>query len=126
MATNICIDSMRKKRIPTIAWPSMVSKNGDEQPVDFPDLANQLPLDQLEAEDGKQAVLNAMESLPGYYKDSIMLYSVFECTGEEVAKKMSCPIGTVKSRLSRARTILRSLLSNEADSRDLRSKQTCA
>lgn len=60
--------------------------------------------------DGKDAILRAIECLPDYYKDSIILHDVLEYTGEEVARRMSCPVGTVKSRLSRARNILQGLL----------------
>ncbi len=110
VATNICIDMMRKRKLPVVAWPAMVNKDGDEQPVDFPDIGDELPLNVVEAMDGKDAILRAIECLPDYYKDSIILHDVLDYTGEEVARRMSCPVGTVKSRLSRARNILQELL----------------
>lgn len=110
VATNICIDMMRKKKVPTVSWPTMISKDGDEQQIDFPDDKNELPLDALEAMDGRDTILRAISCLPDYYKDAVMLHDVLDYPGEEVARRMSCPVGTVKSRLSRARNILQGLL----------------
>ncbi|HHX10322.1 MAG TPA: RNA polymerase sigma factor [Firmicutes bacterium] len=105
VATNLCIDKMRKKGVPTVAWPVLTSKDGDEQPVDFPAEECEL-LDLLEAQAGRDVILEAIESLPDYYRDTVMLHDVLEYSGKEVAKRMCCPVGTVKSRLSRARNIL--------------------
>ncbi len=116
VATNICIDRMRKKKVPTVSWPVMVSKDGDEQPVDFPDDENELPLDFLEAQDEQDAILEAIASLPDYYRDTVMLHDVLDYSGKEVARQMSCPVGTVKSRLSRARNILQAMVTVGADS----------
>lgn len=116
VATNICIDTMRKKKVPTVSWPVMVSKDGDKQPVDFPDDENELPLDFLEAQDEQDAILEAIASLPDYYRDTVMLHDVLDYSGKEVARQMSCPVGTVKSRLSRARGILQTMVVPGADS----------
>ncbi|NLU05769.1 MAG: RNA polymerase sigma factor [Firmicutes bacterium] len=112
VATNLCIDKMRKKRIPTVSWPVLTSKDGDEQPVDFPDGESEL-LDILEARDGRDVILKAIESLPDYYRDTVMLHDVLEYSGKEVAQRMCCPVGTVKSRLSRARSMLQTKVLTE-------------
>ena len=108
VATNLCIDKMRKKRVPTVSWPVLTSKDGDEQPVDFPDAGYGLP-ELLEAQDGRDVIMKAIESLPEYYRDTVILHDILEYPGKEVAKRMSCPVGTVKSRLSRARNILQAM-----------------
>ncbi|HHT85598.1 MAG: RNA polymerase sigma factor [Bacillota bacterium] len=109
VATNLCIDKMRKKRVPTVSWPVLISRDGDEQPVEFADDEHEL-LDLLEAQDGRDTILKAIESLPDYYRDTVMLHDVLEYPGKEVAKRMSCPVGTVKSRLSRARNVLQAMV----------------
>lgn len=109
VATNLCIDKMRKKRVPTVSWPVLTSKDGDEQPVDFPDAGYGLP-ELLEAQDGRDVIMKAIESLPEYYRDTVILHDILEYPGKEVAKRMSCPVGTVKSRLSRARNILQAMV----------------
>ncbi|HHX27827.1 MAG: RNA polymerase sigma factor [Bacillota bacterium] len=112
IATNTCIDRMRKKTVPTVSWPTLQSKDGDEQPVEFPD-DSPSPLDMTESREGEDAILDEIQRLPEYYRKVVVLYDVMEKTGEEVAREAACPIGTVKSRLSRAHGILRSALRPE-------------
>ncbi len=115
VATNICIDSMRKRTVPTVPWPIMVSKDGDEQQVDFPDNENNLPLEVLTVQGEQDTILRAIASLPAYYRDTVMFHDIMDCSGKEVAKLMSCPIGTVKSRLSRARNLLKGMMAADSN-----------
>ncbi len=55
-------------------------------------------------------VFKALQSLPKKLRDIVVLYEYEELTYEEIAKKLNLPIGTVKSRLSNARLILKKLL----------------
>jgi RNA polymerase sigma-70 factor (ECF subfamily) len=107
IATNTCIDRMRKKTVQTVSWPTVQSKDGDEQPVEFAD-ESPSPLEVTESNEGESAILDEINRLPDYYRKVVWLYDVMEKSGEEVAREASCPIGTVKSRLSRAHKILRS------------------
>jgi RNA polymerase sigma-70 factor (ECF subfamily) len=112
VATNLCIDKMRKRVIPTVAWPSVVSKEGEEQDVEFPD-DGPSPLDRVESLEARDIVMNAVMRLPHYYRNVVVLHDLMEYKGDEVAKTVSCPVGTVKSRLSRAHGLLRTDLSTE-------------
>jgi RNA polymerase sigma-70 factor (ECF subfamily) len=98
---------MRKKTVQTVSWPTVQSKDGDEQPVEFAD-ESPSPLEVTESNEGESAILDEINRLPDYYRKVVWLYDVMEKSGEEVAREASCPIGTVKSRLSRAHKILRS------------------
>ncbi|MGI6631451.1 MAG: RNA polymerase sigma factor [Bacillota bacterium] len=106
IATNTCIDRMRKRTIATAAWPMLQSKDGDEQPLEFPD-DSPSPLDVTEARESERAILQEIDRLPEYYKKVVYLHDVLGKSGEETAREAACPIGTVKSRLSRAHGILR-------------------
>ncbi len=55
-------------------------------------------------------VIQAIDSLPGDYREVLMLSDVEELTYEEIADIVEVPIGTVKSRLHRARRLLQRLL----------------
>lgn len=63
----------------------------------------------LEAE----RILAAIEKLSPAYQMTIHLCDVEELSYEEAAAVMDIPIGTVRSRLSRARQIVREMLINE-------------
>jgi len=52
----------------------------------------------------------AMKSLPEEFRTVLLLAEVEGMPLEEVARVMSCPVGTVKSRIFRAKERLRSLL----------------
>lgn len=58
-------------------------------------------------------VRQAVERLPDEQRDIILLVPVGGLAYEEVAQILDIPIGTVRSRLSRARTALREMLERE-------------
>ncbi|NIR46879.1 sigma-70 family RNA polymerase sigma factor [candidate division KSB1 bacterium] len=55
-------------------------------------------------------VLLAMEKLPEHYKVPVILADLFDMKYKEVASALKCPIGTVMSRIARARQKLRNSL----------------
>jgi RNA polymerase sigma-70 factor (ECF subfamily) len=60
-------------------------------------------------------VLVAIESLPLTYKNIIILSDIDEFSYQEIADRVKCPIGTVRSRLHRGRKILRNNLFHYAE-----------
>ena len=68
-----------------------------------------------------QTVNSAMEALPEELKTAITLREIEGLSYEEIASLMNCPIGTVRSRIFRARDAvaekLRPLLDTKADKR---------
>jgi len=52
-------------------------------------------------------VEKALDSLPEEFRTALLLVDVNELSYEEAAKTMAVPIGTVRSRLSRARAMMR-------------------
>jgi RNA polymerase sigma-70 factor, ECF subfamily len=57
---------------------------------------------------------SALNRLPEAYRSVVLLADVEDFTMGEVAAIMGCPVGTVKSRLFRARGILKALLRDYA------------
>jgi RNA polymerase sigma-70 factor, ECF subfamily len=57
-----------------------------------------------------QLVQSAMAGLPVHFREILLLCEVEEMSYQEIAETLSVPIGTVMSRLSRARKTLRGLL----------------
>ena len=64
-------------------------------------------------------VQSALESLPEEFRSAILLVDVEELSYQEAAKVLGIPIGTVRSRLSRGRAIMRSALRGFAHARGL-------
>ena len=57
----------------------------------------------LLADEIRETILDAMEKLPPDLREAIMLREVEGLSYEEIAEAMTCPIGTVRSRIFRAR-----------------------
>jgi len=70
------------------------------------------------------ALENAISSLPDKYKTAFMLRDIEEMSYEEIARILSVPLGTVKSRVNRARSILRDKLKPRMEERNALSKGT--
>lgn len=60
-------------------------------------------------------ITNALNKLPIEFKTVILLCDIEGFTYEEIAKIIDIPIGTVRSRLHRARNMLKQLLKDYAD-----------
>lgn len=81
----------------------------DQASVDFMDLREEL-FDNLIGDE----VTSAVNSLPVDFRAVILLCDVEDFTYEEIAKIIDIPIGTVRSRLYRARNMLKEKLASYA------------
>ncbi len=64
------------------------------------------PENLLLTEEIKNTVFQAIEALPGDLKSAITLREIEGLSYEEIAEVMDCPIGTVRSRIFRARDVI--------------------
>jgi RNA polymerase sigma-70 factor (ECF subfamily) len=64
-----------------------------------------------------QEIVEALRSLPEEYRSALLLVDIEELTYEEAAAVLQCPLGTVRSRLSRARRLLQAALFSYAQER---------
>jgi RNA polymerase sigma-70 factor (ECF subfamily) len=58
----------------------------------------------------REVVQRALEELPVHFREILLLCEVEEMSYQEISEALSIPVGTVMSRLFRARRALRSLL----------------
>ncbi len=58
----------------------------------------------------QNTVLNAIQDLPADLRTAILLREIEGMSYEEIAEAMDCPIGTVRSRIFRARTAIEETL----------------
>ncbi len=63
-------------------------------------------LTDLTREESRYALQRAIAALPESYREAVVLCDLRELSYEDAAKVMECPVGTVRSRLHRARQML--------------------
>ena len=63
-------------------------------------------LDDLTRRETIEHVRRAVLSLPPVYREAVVLCDLSDASYEEAAVALECPVGTVRSRLSRARAML--------------------
>lgn len=51
----------------------------------------------------RKKVAQAIHSLPSKLREAIVLYELEGCDYQEIASRLNCPLGTVKSRIYKAR-----------------------
>lgn len=90
-----------------------VSLDEEADPVAEPVTA-ETPESLLLAHADREAIENALERIPVKFREIILLCDVEEMSYQEIADTLTVPIGTVMSRLSRARKAMRELLATSA------------
>lgn len=100
-----------KKRSRLVDWFRAGGRRDDEDApgLDPPDHAPS-PLERLEAKDRAEEVREAVSGLAPKRRLVLLLREVEEMSYEEIAEVTGVPIGTVRSRLARARDDMRRLL----------------
>lgn len=106
IATNHCIDFMRRKRVATLSLQGPAHRNAEgECTLEVCD--NELdPLEACMRQQRRERVQEAVEQLPPKYRTMLQLRYFEELSYEEVAAELQCPLGTVKAHLHRARALL--------------------
>lgn len=69
----------------------------------------------LESEEIRHAVIAAIRDLPEELRTAIMLRELDGMSYEEIAQSMDCPVGTVRSRIFRARAAVEEKLMSLSD-----------
>ena len=109
--TNACYDELRRrKRRPVTA---LEPETEDEEEIESPRwLADDSPSPEERAEraEMERAIQHCLEDLPEEFRSVAILVDVQGMDYEEVSSVMGKPLGTIKSRLARARMKLRRCL----------------
>ena len=109
IAVNVCLNAARQeRRRPDTASLSGLLESGDiPRERLFAGAPSASQAERAELQESIQAVLN---SLSPDHRAVVVLKDIEGLSQEEIAEILSCSVGTVKSRLSRARAQLRDLL----------------
>ena len=107
---NSCYTWMKRNRP-----PELLTSFDEETDSAFCETSNRETL-QAHAAD-RQMLHKALENLPAEYREVVILRELEGLTYKEIAEVADTPIGTVMSRLARARKRLRTALSDFASER---------
>jgi RNA polymerase sigma-70 factor, ECF subfamily len=115
---NIWFNRLRRRR----AAPKMVELDGDESPAQTAVAASKDPHALYVSKVEREQVREAIQQLSDEFREVIVLREYGDLSYQEIASVLGCPAGTVMSRLGRARSKLRSLLSDSLRTPDRRAK----
>ena len=96
---------MEKKRDPLVTEAALLGRDDDDE-TSRPETeltTEATPESELAAREIAAAVHAAMEALPDDLREAVTLREIEGMSYEEIAEAMDCPIGTVRSRIFRAR-----------------------
>ena len=105
---NVWLNEIRHRN----SGPKLVDMDGDEKAANMVREPSQDPHALLVSNIERKRVQEAIEQLPGEFREIILLREFEGLSYQEIADILGCPPGTVMSRLSRARSRLRRLLSS--------------
>ena len=102
IATNVCLDFLRSKsRKPTVSL-SMEDEDGDEVQLDVAD-ESQSPELLLDRQMTRESVRRGLETLTPEYRQILLLREIQGMSYDEISQALGLEVGTVKSRIFRAR-----------------------
>jgi RNA polymerase sigma-70 factor (ECF subfamily) len=114
--TNACYDELRRqKRRPTVP---LEPETDDGEEVDSPRwLADpsMSPEQKAEADEVEHAIQHCLDNLPVEFKTVVVMADIQGMDYSEVSAAVRVPLGTIKSRLARARLRLRECLQGFAE-----------
>ena len=107
LASNACVDLLRREgRHQPAAGPS---RHDEEAKVDIADTAA-TPHEAAEQQELRELIEEGLQSLSPDHRQVLILREMHQLSYDEIAQSLDIDVGTVKSRISRARKQLRNFL----------------
>ena len=100
LAANVCRDYFRSRQ-----YKQGAAEEGSEDTLENT-ATEENPEKILDAKTRQKIILKAVDNLPDKYRKIVVWFEFEDLSYEQIAKKTSLPVGTVKSRLFAARKIL--------------------
>ena len=114
IAVNYLLDVKKKRRIRTVSLDEPVDENSGPREYADDDPSAREHLDDRQQE---ERIRQAVADLPEKYRTVMVLRHFEEMSYEDIAETLGCPVGTVMTRLHRARQRLADVLSTELEGR---------
>lgn len=111
IASNLAKNELRNRaRNPLVLFQAIKQNwQDDDRPVQFEDSASR-PDDLFRKRHLRELVEDAVSKLPGHHRQVFVLRELEGKSYEEIAEITACNLGTVKSRLNRARNAFAALI----------------
>jgi RNA polymerase sigma factor (sigma-70 family) len=106
IASNNCIDYLRKRRLKTISMHTPLQMNDGEAPLELADPNSPIPDARITSAERTAILQEAIGNLPEKYRIVIELRHTQEMEYADIAEQLNLPLGTVKAHLFRARALL--------------------
>jgi len=112
--TNCFLDLRKREKNRPVSLESALSTDDGEmeRQIEDPNAASD---EQVERNERERLMMAAVAVLPEYQRAMITMYHAEGLSYEEIAEALDLPIGTVKSRLNRARLSLREHLAKNEE-----------
>lgn len=110
IVTNAFLDERKRRRAhPTVSLEDEYEVEGSAFYRQVEDSAPG-PSDRAEENETRRLLRHAIGQLPDFQREIVTMYHILDMSYEEITDVTGTPIGTVKSRLNRARLALRDIL----------------
>ena len=114
VCVNASLDFLRRAPEETESLSGRPDEDGEERPLEIADESvSASPESSLEQNETTMAVRRAIAKLPDDQRQIVVLRDIDGYTYDEIAEMLSLGLGTVKSRINRARVRLKALLEDE-------------
>jgi RNA polymerase sigma-70 factor (ECF subfamily) len=96
--------------------PPMPSLQAEDDDTEYEPVSTEIsPSETLLKDERRRAVRRALAKIPEHFRIVLVLYDLEGHSYEECAAQLKLPLGTVKSRLSRARNALREAIGTDRE-----------
>lgn len=112
---NVCNDILRKRKRQGINISIYGDDEDESSPIKNIKSDTPTPEETVETDERQRLVQEAIASLKPEYREVIVYSDMQQLSYEEIAQILKCPVGTVRSRLNRARTALRKILAEKRE-----------
>ena len=109
IASNNCTDFLRKKKVQYLMIDARNADDDNSAPFELPD-DKSTPEEQLFDKEKVVQVRNFVNQLKPHYRQLIELRFYEELSYEEISERLGMPLGTVKAKLFRAKSMLQAIM----------------
>lgn len=108
LASNACIDFLRRRKRQQQA-ESPISLDDEEAPCPEPADPRGTPEEELERQELRRAVERGLQALPDHHRQILIMRELSGLSYQEISAVLGLDLGTVKSRIARARLALQKI-----------------